>query len=36
MTVDRDGGRGATINATTTGESAYDPQWVAGPVPTLV
>lgn len=34
-TVDRNGRRGATINATTTGESAYDPQWVAGPVPAL-
>jgi hypothetical protein len=35
VTVDRDGRRGATINATTTGESAYDPRWVAGPVPVL-
>jgi len=35
VSVDRDGRRGATINATTTGESAYHPQWVAGPVPVL-
>jgi len=36
VTVDRDGRRGATVNATTTGESAYDPQGVAVPVPALV
>ena len=35
-TVDRHGRRGARINLTTTGESAYDPRWVAGPVGALI
>jgi len=36
VTVDRDRRRGGTLNATTTGESAYDPQWAAGPAPALL
>ncbi len=35
-TVDRNGRGGPTINVTTTGESAYDPAWVSGPVPALL
>ena len=35
VSVDRNGRRGGTINATTTGESAYRPEWVAGPAPVL-
>ena len=34
-TVDREGRRGPTIAATTSGQPAYDLEWVPGPVPVL-
>lgn len=36
VTVDRDGRRDGTLSLTTTGESAYDPQWAAGRAPALL
>ena len=34
--VDRDGRTSGKFNATTTGESAYDPAWIPGPTPALI
>ena len=34
-TIDRAGRPAGTINVTTTGQSAYFPEWTAGPVPVL-